>query len=330
MSVYNYASFVRVLELAVPKSNMTEMARRLFEPIIVQEGVFNRVGNPYHITSTLAKNWYDQVVDIPENIKDAAGRADVVNTIGDYFSTSIIDDYLNQMLEARMYPKMISLIKESDLEQVQIDELLQLYNDNDRAEFLGRAFLYAVVRNNLLKDGSGEVEKIEKDISCFNEIIKKKKPKRLEPPEDIETHEMEYVKELYKVYHELTGVEYVRPSDLDAYPRLRRDFDRQCKDYYTAETIHRELRDTIHEEETEGFKLLKDEVYDGVITTHDKQYPKGFDRLTAVIEHASILPISHNLDNDLLNWVGPGEKKGVCHMLVNDKRLSWVEDEEDE
>lgn len=39
MSVYNYASFVRVLELAVPKSNMTEMARRLFEPIIVQEGV---------------------------------------------------------------------------------------------------------------------------------------------------------------------------------------------------------------------------------------------------------------------------------------------------
>ena len=62
-----------------------------------------------------------------------------------------------------------------------------------------------------------------------------------------------YVRELYKVYPQLTGEDYVRPDDLDAQPKLRRDFNCQRKDYYSAETIHRELRDAIQLDENEGF-----------------------------------------------------------------------------
>ncbi|MEG0963723.1 MAG: hypothetical protein RSF88_12830, partial [Lachnospiraceae bacterium] len=173
---------------------------------------------------------------------------------------------------------------------------------------------------------------IDADIRTFKELIKKshKKPISIIPPDEIEDHELGYVQELYHVYHEETGEEYARPADLDSQPKLKKNFNRQRKDYYCAETIHRELRDTICLDETEGFDILKDEVFDGVITTCEKDYDSSLKRLTAVMEHATGVPISNNLQDRMLDWVGPGEKKGVCHMLVNDKRLTWMEDEEDD
>ncbi len=332
MRVYNYASFARAFEKGVSKPNMTKIAKALFEPIIDLDGVVNRVGNPYVIDSTYAKNWYEQTTDIPENIKRAAGRQDLINNIGDLFWEHVIDPIVNQMQETEMYMALTSLILDSDLEKEQKDELIELYNDNERPDFLGRAFLYAVVRDNLKKDPSIPEEPIDSDLKQFKELIRKKypKPKPLTPPEDIEDDEIGYVKELYRVYGEVSGEIYARPEDLDAEPKLRRNFDRQRKDYYKAETIHRELRDTIRLDETEGFDLLKDEVYDGVIDTRDKDYDSGMERLSAVMEHATGLSLSNNLKDRTLDWVGPGEKKGVCHMLVNDHRLSWMEDDDDE
>ena len=229
-----------------------------------------------------------------------------------------------------MYSEMVSLIRESNLSDESKQELLQCYEDGDRAEFLGRAFLYALVGDNLAKDSAEEALPIDRDIRTFKELIKKshKKPTQIAPPDEIEDHEIGYVQELYRVYHEETGEYYARPADLDSQPKLKRDFNRQRKDYYSAETIRRELRDTIRQDETEGFDILKDEMYDGVITTRDKDYDSSFMRLTAVMEHATSVPISSNLQDRLLDWVGPGEKKGVCHMLVNDKRLTWVEDDD--
>lgn len=332
MRVYNYASFARAFEKGVSKPNMTKIAKALFEPIIDLDGVVNRVGNPYVIDSTYAKNWYEQTTDIPENIKRAAGRQDLIDNIGDLFWEHVIDPIVNQMQETEMYMALTSLILDSDLEKEKKDELIELYNDNERPDFLGRAFLYAVVRDNLKKDPSIPEEPIDSDLKQFKELIRKKypKPKPLTPPEDIEDDEIGYVKELYRVYGEVSGEIYARPEDLDAEPKLRRNFDRQRKDYYKAETIHRELRDTIRLDETEGFDLLKDEVYDGVIDTRDKDYDSGMERLSAVMEHATGLSLSNNLKDRTLDWVGPGEKKGVCHMLVNDHRLSWMEDDDDE
>lgn len=68
------------------------------------------------------------------------------------------------------------------------------------------------------------------------------------------------------------------------------------------------------QDETEGFDILKEEMFDGVITTRDKEYDSSFLRLTAVMEHATEVQISNNLQNRLLDWVGPGEKKvyAIC------------------
>lgn len=331
MRVFNYASYAQTLELGISKPNMTKIAKALFEPIISRDTVLNRNGNPYTITPTMAKAWWEQSSDIPGNIKIATGDPDLINNIAAYFYDNIIDGLVNSMLESQMYSAMVTLIRESDLQPDSINELMQYYESNENDEFLGRAFLYAVAKDNMEKDAAYVEAPIDADIRIFKELIKKshKKPTSIVPPDEIEDHELGYVQELYHVYHEETGEYYARPADLDSQPKLKKNFNRHRKDYYCAETIHRELRDTIRLDETEGFDILKDEVFDGVIITCEKDYDSSLQRLTAVMEHATVVPISHNLQDRMLDWVGPGEKKGVCHMLVNDKRLTWMEDEDD-
>lgn len=332
MKVYNYAAFARVFELGVTKPNMTKIAQALFEPIVCLDGVFNRVGNLYVIDSKYAKSWYDQSSDIPENIKKAATRKDFLDTIGAYFNDNIVDKIVTQPQSAAMYSALLRLIRNSNIEQSLHDELLQLYSMGEYPDFLGKAFAYSLIADNTVRSSDEPIAIIDEDIRTFKEIVKRshKKPKSITPPNEIEDHEIGYVRELYRVYGQISGQEYVRPEDLDAEPKLKKNFNRQRKDYYLAETIHRELRDTIRLDEEEGFALLKDEVYDGVITTCEKDYDTGLDRLTAVMEHATGVPLSNNLQDRMLDWIGPGEKKGVCHMLVNDSRLAWMEDDEDE
>lgn len=332
MQIYNYAAFARVFELGITKPNMTKIAQTLFEPIIQLDGVFNRAGNPYSIDSKSAKAWYNQDADIPENIKNAAQRSDLVDTIPGYFYDNIINEIVKPPKDSIMYSKLRELIIKSDLDQSLKAELLNIYDSKDYADFLSKAFLYSLIPDNTTKSSGEQFETIDEDIRIFKEIVKNshKKPKSIIPPDEIEDHEIGYVRELYRVYGQITGQEYARPEDLDAEPKLKNNFNRQRKDYYSAETIRRELRDTICLDEEDGFNILKDEVYNGVITTCEKAYKNGFERMTAVMEHVTQVPLSNNLQDRMLDWIGPGEKKGVCHMLIIDSRLWWIEEEEDE
>ena len=104
MQVFNYASYARAFEFGVSKPNMTKIAKALFEPIVGAEGVVNRAHNPYVIDSKYAKAWYQQDQDIPENIKKAAGRQDIIDGIltnekyiGDaLLQKTITTDFLNK------------------------------------------------------------------------------------------------------------------------------------------------------------------------------------------------------------------------------------------
>lgn len=136
MRVYNYWTFAKAFELGVSNPNSTKIAKALFEPIVRLEDIVNQNGNPYVINSHYAKAWNDQTDDIPRNLKIAAGRPDAVNSIGDYFSTEIIDVVINQLQEKEMYNALVTLIRDSDLESDKIKELLDYYNDGDIAKAL--------------------------------------------------------------------------------------------------------------------------------------------------------------------------------------------------
>ena len=72
-----------------------------------------------------------------------------------------------------------------------------------------------------------------------------------------------------------------------------------------------------------------DDTISGIyLTSHDTGYSDGLKKANAVLEKAGALPISYNTQDALFNWIGPGEKQGVCHMLVNEERLEWVKKDE--
>lgn len=108
--------------------------------------------------------------------------------------------------------------------------------------FLGRAFLYAILPNNMKKDASYEdysktaqvtAADINHEIEAFRQFVGQfKKPAPLSPPLTIATEEMKYVTELFRVYQEKTGVECNCVKDLDSCPNMKKNFNRQRKDYY--------------------------------------------------------------------------------------------------
>lgn len=145
-----------------------------------------------------------------------------------------------------------------------------------------------------------------------------KVPKRVQQPE------IKYVMQLYAAYSDATGQTIKSASDLDALD-YRDDFEHHRKNYYKAELVCRETRDAIRPDEASPIEALKDEVEEGIYETRRRSYTDAVHKVDAVMEQASKVPISSWVDDATFRWIGPAEKKGVCHILVNDERFKWVD-----
>ena len=143
-----------------------------------------------------------------------------------------------------MYEDLLSLIMSSDLSKTDKADLSKIYNEANYDLFLGRAFLLAIVADNLKHDVQPELidSDISTDLLLLEKLIHKHpKPKPIEPPEAIAKVEMKYVHELYLVYAEKTGTVFNNPDDLDKYKKLQDDFTRFKEVYlnfgYTQENL---------------------------------------------------------------------------------------------
>lgn len=327
--LFNYASFARVFEVGAISPNMTNLAQILLEPIVSSSKCLNKFGNPYAINNKLARAWYNQMEDIPKNIKVAAESEEVRKNIEKYFYDEVLEHYVSKEKEDGMLESLCNLIKDSNLSEIEKNDLIRLYNAGERGKFLGKALVLAVLQDNKkIVPNLEELKRTTADaIKDFRRMAEKiEKPKPLSPPDQLAPEEMPYVMELYRVYEEKIGKRCERPEDLELFPKYKENFMRQRKTYYKAETIRRKLRDTICINETDIFSLLKDEVYEGVVETQEEEYDCGFARLSAVLKMAACTVLSVNTQFMTLNWIAAGEKKGICHMLVNDKLLKWMDD----
>ena len=172
----------------------------LFEPVISLGDCVNRHGEPYTIDNKSASLWYKQEADIPGNLKKAANDGRVYKGIGKYFTDEVLDKVLSGVKADDMVAELLNLIKESDLSEMEKGDLNKLYEDGDLGGFLGRAFLYAILPNNMKKDASYEdysktaqvtAADINHEIEAFRQFVGQfKKPAPLSPPLTIATEEM--------------------------------------------------------------------------------------------------------------------------------------------
>lgn len=152
-------------------------------------------------------------------------------------------------------------------------------------------------------------------------------PKEIEPPQDIAPEEEKYVSELLAAYAEVIKSGNLTKADLDSLPtKFKRNFSDQRINYYSALRIDRFIRESIDNGE-EHSKKWKSETHDYIKDTLWDDYDDGYKRLLAVMKKVVDCSTTSVVDN-IQNLVGPKEKKGTCHLLVNDGCVRWVDEDE--
>jgi len=143
------------------------------------------------------------------------------------------------------------------------------------------------------------------------------RPQPPDAPRDIQSHEMPYLTCLLGAYADHLR-RPVAMADLPALPSFLKHLKSARGYFFSAEALDRFSRDHF----TPGaFKTVKRHVYDAVIDVSLMVHADGFACLHEVMKQAAVmaLPLS-----DLLPYLWPADRKGICHHLANDGELTWV------
>lgn len=156
----------------------------------------------------------------------------------------------------------------------------------------------------------------------FGGGIKKRKKPDIPTTISIEEEELIYVKELLQVYSEKSKKFISTIENLREEVKSFDHFIRQREDFYFAQSLKRFSRDEYID--TEPFDDIKREVYKGVIDCFDEEYNTNYKKVNEVLKVAR----SISLESEELGEVKPSEKSGICHEMVNEGELSWVNENE--
>ena len=167
----------------------------------------------------------------------------------------------------------------------------------------------------------------------FESLVQKHaKPESKTPPLIIDpVKEMTYVKQLLKAYADAEHIPCMEMEDLQSYPVYQRNFEKQRRDFYSADTIRESSKEILKIKEKDGFDIVKQEVLDTVTPVWELSFSEGqngYQRLLRVLNSAGNAQLSSNTKRRLLDWIAAAEKQGICHILVGEDRLWWVDDTE--
>ena len=137
------------------------------------------------------------------------------------------------------------------------------------------------------------------------------------PPVDIGPVESRYVERLFEAYADHTKAAVSDIAALRPWPHLQSHFGRQRVAFYHAESLRIFARESVP---PGTFEALQEDIYSGVVDTHDAVHPDGYRRVCAVTKAARDLQIT---SNPLITRAKPTDRDGICHQLANDNRLLW-------
>lgn len=152
----------------------------------------------------------------------------------------------------------------------------------------------------------------------------RKRPRVRKPQDELESDEvtMEYVCQLMQVYSQHEKKKITDIETLKTVTKLHGHFKRQRESFHNARALQRFTRDEFINDDV--YDDLKNQVYHGVINTCEATFDQDLNRVDSTIERAQLLPIKTSELSDISIL----EKSGMCHDLVNDGEMRWVESEQ--
>ncbi|OPD38849.1 hypothetical protein AL714_00335 [Clostridium botulinum] len=151
----------------------------------------------------------------------------------------------------------------------------------------------------------------------------KQRPRVKKPQEALSKEEikMEYVHQLLQVYSNHENTEIKDVERLRSKKKLHNHFKRQRECFHNARALERFTRDELINDDL--YDDLKNQVYHGIITACEADYDDDLKRVNETVSRSQVLPIK----TAELGDINILEKSGICHDLVNDGEMSWIDDE---
>lgn len=336
MGDFNFAYYAKAIQAGAPSLDPTNTVKIILAPIIDREDVLNEKGAQYNITSKEALEWWNEETNIPPNICNATRRFEVVTDVKKYFAETILEKTILPQREANTLEYLRKGIEaDTTIPQSTIIQWQELLDEDDLSGYLAETFLYAItVPNDKNKENKGKKKRkikspeIKADVEDFTKMLGRlPKPTQIAPPEELADHELKYVSQLCAAYSEDAGHTIIR-EDIPS-TKYNSHFQRQRKDYYRAESVRQAARDTFSDEESDVFADLEDETYAAIVDVYEElEAEPALTKAKEVIKAAGNAPLNRSILTHIPGWIGAEEKKGTCHVLVNEERIKWVDDNE--
>lgn len=143
------------------------------------------------------------------------------------------------------------------------------------------------------------------------------------PSENTVTTDRRYVRQLLSVYAEASNETSVplTMAILDKNDKHKKNFHRQRERFYHAESLRNFSRDTVP---VGTYEQLQEDIYQGVVDVCEDDHDTGLECMKNTVSQAAKVS-THS--SPLASVTRVADKQGICHQLVDNERLSWMDEE---
>lgn len=145
-------------------------------------------------------------------------------------------------------------------------------------------------------------------------------------PNMVSAYERKYTNQLIRLLCEECGIEVSLDHLRKNGGSYLEDFNIARQDYYLADELRELMKDSSLDGEDE-FQKIKDETYSGIRPTYKRNHASNYERLQATLAQAGIIPLTKSHIPNTTGLFHIEHRHGITHMLVNDGRLKWVDDD---
>ena len=137
------------------------------------------------------------------------------------------------------------------------------------------------------------------------------------PPLTPEASELTYTSELLLAFGDAEKKD-VNNGNLSTFPEYEQEYHSVRRNYYSADGLERFSRDWLP---NDCYKELLDECYETISPVVMSDHKDGYARYLKVSAQAAGTNYS---SHPLHHYIKVQDKKGLCHHLVNEKKVKWV------
>lgn len=336
------ATYIATLKKYMRQKNTATLVDTLFGsiagPLELKISRGPHKGEEYAVSSGRASELLNRKRNPDTQISAGADNPKVLATIGDYFDSTVLELLMmGDSLDALNDELIGEINSDVHMQRGIKKELLEKSKSSNISSLLAAIFLYVVKVDNTgkpertlesIKDVPlSSVSFDSQDNKLHISSLTIPLPESI-APRNIRNDEFKYLNALCQAYSDKLGMT-ISIDNIDSCPkkRYRNDFNDERNYYNSVQSRIRGVRE-IFSDVDEQYDVLKKEAYEGIKETYLDDYPDGFKRLMEVLKKITSTSLNRS-QLVKLDIIGNAERKGLCHVLVNDGYInSWVDIDE--